>query len=961
MPFDLTGQKLSETYQRLVQYDTGSLKFYTGIGGAVSVTGSIATASHAEMADTASFSQNAFDFSSSFESRVTIDESTIQSLQNVSGSYATTGSNIFLGNQTITGSIYLSGSLAFNTSTPNPTWQEGLIFYDSSSKALGVYNDEADITLQVGQEMWVRVYNPTAGTITNGSVVYISGSAINGLTDVDTAKSDNLYTTKNVLGFATHDIEAGTIGYVTTFGSVNDIDTSGLIEGASLYLSPTVAGGVTSSRPTPPYYAIQVGNVGTVGVTGSVLVNIRSIENLNIETIYVSEDGGDFTTLGAAMDSITDNSETKRYLINIQPGDYYETNPIQGKFHVSINAIGRHEVTRLLCNNPDQHGFIAGSDTEIVGIQVKGCSGSNAAGFYISGSTRDVHIQDSKIRDCGIGYLSTSTGSGIRLGSSILSDGTVGIGIKVTSGSSVYVNNFSTNDNVVCNTWVHCDGSGSKVTLMSAALQGRNTTNGIDVQNGGKVEVAGLQLNKTDVAITVGSASQVNGVAVDIEDSTTWDILTQVATATVRLSGLNAKTDKFSFFPGSDILIEQTDDKAGDKGVRVIGELSVGLPEFPSEAVFGEGDSYTRGMKVYTFMTGTLAYTDVTVSASTVNDGLTMGFPSQSINNMIYVASTLQYDGSYVKHYGVKVSIPSVSMRTGSSGRLASEYWNGTSWKPMAVMVTRGSGDYQPFAQQLYNITGSYQVRYDWRVNNDWTPNDPVGYGADLYWTRYRVTAPISRSFQLDQIKLHSNRYEINADGFPEYFGRGRPWGTLPWDVGLLKPGAASPADQDVYLSDTLDVGHTENLFANNATDRIGFVSYLPQDLDTSCPVQLQWSVIGSTTAPADVIGWVVRWGYSKDGDLVYPDAGTAPTYAVNGSQQSQSLNVLPPSTSNKQKSYRVDLDVKNMVSRRGSGSFGDTLWATLGRPSGDAYGGDVALINLTARYTKWCDGGHQF
>ena len=162
-------------------------------------------------------------------------------------------------------------------------------------------------------------------------------------------------------------------------------------------------------------------------------------------------------------------------------------------------------------------------------------------------------------------------------------------------------------------------------------------------------------------------------------------------------------------------------------------------------------------------------------------------------------------------------------------------------------------------------------------------------------------------------------------------------------------------------MSDTLDVGRTENLFANNATDRIGFNSFLPQDLDTSCPVQLQWVVFGTTAEPANTIGWVARWGYSRDGDLIYGSTAAAPTYAANGSQQSQSLNVLPPAGANVQKSYRVDLDVKNMVSRGVSGSYGDILWVTLERPSGDAYTGDCALINLTARYTKWCDGGHQF
>ena len=49
------------------------------------------------------------------------------------------------------------------------------------------------------------------------------------------------------------------------------------------------------------------------------------------------------------------------------------------------------------------------------------------------------------------------------------------------------------------------------------------------------------------------------------------------------------------------------------------------------------------------------------------------------------------------------------------------------------------------------------------------------------------------------------------------------------------------------------------------------------------------------------------------------------------------------------------------MVSRRVSGSFGDMIWMSMERPAGDPHAGDVSIINLTARYTKWCEGGHQF
>lgn len=72
-PLDLTGQDIETTYQRVLQTDGVSV--YDGTGSLVNInlTGS-----------------------TSFDS----------------SSFATTGSNIFIGNQTVTGSIYVSNSIS---------------------------------------------------------------------------------------------------------------------------------------------------------------------------------------------------------------------------------------------------------------------------------------------------------------------------------------------------------------------------------------------------------------------------------------------------------------------------------------------------------------------------------------------------------------------------------------------------------------------------------------------------------------------------------------------------------------------------------------------------------------------------------------------------------------------------------------------------------------------------------
>ncbi len=153
-----------------------------------------------------------------------------------------------------------------------PAHQEGRLFYDTVNKALAYYNNEADVTLQIGQEQWMRVLNDTVTPIPNGAVVRISGASSN-MPTIELAKADSPLTADQVIGIATHEIEDGTIGVVTTFGTVRDLDTSGCGAGDPIYLSATNAGEFTNVQPEYPNYIMYLGicqnsdaEVGTIHV-----------------------------------------------------------------------------------------------------------------------------------------------------------------------------------------------------------------------------------------------------------------------------------------------------------------------------------------------------------------------------------------------------------------------------------------------------------------------------------------------------------------------------------------------------------------------------------------------------------------------------------------------------------------------------------------------------------------------
>mgnify|MGYP001571741274 CR=1 FL=1 len=197
-----------------------------------------------------------------------------------------------------------ASEINFNTAYSAPTHAEGTLFYDNTNKALAFYNDEADVTLHVGQEGWIRVKNESGVTITNGQAVNITGS--NGGFPLITLSKANASATANVYGFAAHDIEDNTYGYITNWGVVRDIDTSSFTAGDDLYLSKDTAGAITNLAPSLPNYEIHVGHAVVINAsTGTMIVDVRHREVDYTDTFRILDNGDDTKQIAFEASSIT--------------------------------------------------------------------------------------------------------------------------------------------------------------------------------------------------------------------------------------------------------------------------------------------------------------------------------------------------------------------------------------------------------------------------------------------------------------------------------------------------------------------------------------------------------------------------------------------------------------------------------------------------------------------------------
>jgi hypothetical protein len=120
------------------------------------------------------------------------------------------------------------------------------------------------------------VRNTTGATLTKGTAVYISG-ATGQISTVSKALATGDATSAQTLGLITSDLANNSNGYVTVIGLVANINTSAYTDGQQLYLSPTTAGTLTSTKPYAPQHLVYVAIVEYAHPTqGKLFVKVQN-------------------------------------------------------------------------------------------------------------------------------------------------------------------------------------------------------------------------------------------------------------------------------------------------------------------------------------------------------------------------------------------------------------------------------------------------------------------------------------------------------------------------------------------------------------------------------------------------------------------------------------------------------------------------------------------------------------
>lgn len=308
--------------------------------------------------------------------------------------------------------------------------------------------------LQSGKLIAV-VYNESGSTITKGTVVYISGTHGN-LPSITKARANAESTSAGTYGLVETDISNMSSGNIVIAGLIENLSLNTYADGDKLYLSPTIAGEYTTTKPVAPNHLVYIGVVTRAHPTlGSIQLRIQNGFELDEihDVLIASKLNNDLL----AYDFSTGLWKNKTYtslglLTSITAAANYQTISGMSSYLLSSTAAS----TYYASSNPS--GFIgdAPSDSQTYGR-------NNGDWAVISASASSIPVYDNYVTytvgsqvifDNKFWYMSTAVGAAgydpigyPAYWTEISSSGAAGTGTLTYSSPYIYDNATATNIN----------------------------------------------------------------------------------------------------------------------------------------------------------------------------------------------------------------------------------------------------------------------------------------------------------------------------------------------------------------------------------------------------------------------------------------------------------------------------------------------------------------------------------
>lgn len=260
----------------------------------------------------------------------------------------------------LTGTIQLRKDREVNWIANNPILLNGEVAISNDSRY--VQTDQPRFKIGNGIDAWndldyqpvdtqltALVVNGTGGNLSRADYQVVKVTSAQGQRlQVNLAQANNDPNSADTLGIVAQDISNNQSGYIMIYGELNNINTTGTLQGETwndgdaLFLSPTVAGGITNVKPTAPNHGVRLGYVEYAHQNnGKIFVKIDNGYELGeLHDLYVPNPIDNDTIVWSSGNTRYENKANTGYSISFGATN---TNPVDATTYL----IGGHLATTL--------------------------------------------------------------------------------------------------------------------------------------------------------------------------------------------------------------------------------------------------------------------------------------------------------------------------------------------------------------------------------------------------------------------------------------------------------------------------------------------------------------------------------------------------------------------------------------------------------------------------------------
>jgi hypothetical protein len=360
--------------------------------------------------------------------------------------------------------------------------------------------------------------------------------------------------------------------YVDGYSILINNGTSTLTRDQSLqYLSP-----IASSQP--------IASSATTTSAGymSAQDKVNLDKTLIGKVIRVAKSGGDYSSVKAAIDSITDSSKSNPYVIQVFPGDYTE-DPFTMKTYVNIHGMGTWMDTVLRTTNNSTHFITGAAGGTLSYLCLVGPTGTGyAAVDYTAAGYTPLMLYHLVIRRGYYGiYVHPSSYGTIHAHEVVnqYDSSPMHCFFHIINGNATLMTcSFMSGPANSVAVGFHADGANTTLTMDNCAFRNSGNSDAVFVDNGAKIRLSACTLSDGYNAIhvgSIGSGTEVSAAACVIGEAFSKDVFIESNSAIIAFNGA-AHQSKFYIAPGATFTGSIHDSTIGSPNTTVFGEFYIG-------------------------------------------------------------------------------------------------------------------------------------------------------------------------------------------------------------------------------------------------------------------------------------------------------------------------------------------------------------------------------------------------